>query len=78
MTMPWTSVQLPWSSFKYTPPPRPSGIDEPLNWMKGPPILNKFSGINTYGAPSKLTSNPVRLYGAPAILAGARLRGGSK
>ena len=37
--MPWNSDQLPWSNFKYPNPPRPEGIFEPLNWMKGPPIM---------------------------------------
>jgi hypothetical protein len=42
----------------------------------GPPImLGTGRSPNLYAAPSILSSNPVRLYGAPAILAGVRIRG---
>ena len=105
--MPWSGDQLPWGA-PISKPVRPSGVWEPLNWMKGPPtllsggiggnpsgppiMLGTDSGSNLYAAPvmlkggvgrlpnlyaapAILSSNPVRLYGAPAILAGVRIRG---
>ena len=88
--MPWISDQLPWSA-SISKPNRPSGIFDPLNWMTGAPILIRGGAAgnpsgppimlgtgsrpNLYNAPSVLSSNPVRLYGAPSILAGVRLRG---
>ena len=79
--MPWTGDQLPWNNaITQNQPPRPSGIWEPLNYFKGPPILSLGGSSNhlppyMYGPPVKLTSTPVMLYGAPSILAGVRIRG---
>jgi hypothetical protein len=49
--MPWASDQLPWANFKYSPPPRPSGAFEPMNWMRGPPVLLRGGAEGIPGGP---------------------------
>ena len=70
--MPWTSDQVPWN-FKYPKPPNPSGPWEPLNWMKGPPVLiGTGRSPNLYDAPILVGGGgPLRMPGGlPVIPAG--------
>ena len=70
--MPWTSQQLPWT-FQYTPPARPDGPFEPLNWLKGPPIMLAARTPAVYHARAVLKgSKPPIPYHARAILRGSR------
>jgi hypothetical protein len=58
--MQWSSDQLPWNNFKYPNPPKPKGSLEPLNWMKGPPILAGGGGVGNPSGPPILISGEIR------------------
>ena len=69
--MPWTSEQLPWT-FQYTPPARPEGVFEPLNWLTGPPILAGSGAMGSLSGPPVVAqgASTPRSGGPPVMLGG--------
>jgi len=78
--MTWSSDQLPWTNFKYSKPPRPTGQYEPLNYLTGPSPLNRsprFTGLSgpPVMLPGRLSSDILAaLQLKPPVIYGKGLR----